>query len=60
MLYVESPVLHTYKEPPEAVSVAVSPEQIDALPTLDTGTVSNVTVPVDKEMHPRESLAITE
>ena len=57
---VVAPVFHTYVPPPDAVSVAVCPEQIVALPDMFALGVGFIfTVTEDEEVHPLESVTVT-
>lgn len=59
IVFVMSPVDHTYVSAPEAVSVAVSPSQTTSELTVTEGTGITVTVEVDEAVQP-DVLPLTE
>lgn len=60
ILVVVAPVLHTYIEPPVAVSLAVLPAHIAVSFTVGVGIGFTVMIPLAVAVHARASVTVTE
>lgn len=60
ILAVVAPVLHTYTEPPVAVSLAVLPAQIAVSLTVGVGSGFTVMIPEAVAVHASASVTVTE